>query len=65
MKTKTKANKYVYLHVVQGRYDAYGFEDVAQSESMSDALADLKSHRENEPGVQFRLIERRERNDAS
>ena len=62
---KTKTNKYTYLYVVQGQYDAYGFEDVTQSESFIEALADLKSHRENEPGVQFRLINRRERNDVS
>ena len=62
MKTK---NKYVYLHVVQGQYDTYGFEDIVQSESFTEALADLKSHRENEPSVQFRLINRRERNDVS
>lgn len=57
-----KKNKYVYLHVVQGMY-CLGWEDLTQSESLSEAMADLKAYRENEIGV-FRLIKRRELNDG-
>jgi hypothetical protein len=52
-------NKYTYLYVVQGRYA--GWEDLSQSESRREALADLRAYRMNEHG-EFRMISRRERN---
>jgi len=56
-----KKNKYVYLHVVQGMYE-FGWEDLTQSESWSEARDDLKAYRNNEAGS-FRMIKRRELNN--
>lgn len=56
------ANKYVYLHVVQGNY-GQGWEDVTAEEKRSEARARLREYRENEPQYAHRLIRRRERNE--
>jgi hypothetical protein len=52
-------NKYSYLWIVQGFYNAW--EDLTASESWLEAKTDLKAYRDNEKGV-FRLIQRRELN---
>lgn len=60
---KKKANKYLYLYVVQGRYgDTYGFEDLCESEDYKEAVADLRAYRINEIGYPHRLVHRRELN---
>jgi len=46
------------LYIVQGNY-GYGWEDLAASTKWSEAKADLKAYRENQPGP-YRLIKRRE-----
>lgn len=47
-------------HVVQGNYGyGHGWEDLTAAETRKEALADLRSYRENELGVPFRLIKRR------
>lgn len=48
--------KYVYLHVIQGKY---GWEDVTQDENYQVARALLKDYNENEPATPHRLISRR------
>lgn len=60
MKSKSK-NKYQYLYVLQGNYDAYGWEDLTTSEHRKDVRADLRSYHENEGGS-YRIIRRRELN---
>jgi len=55
-------NKFVYLHVVQGYYGTYGWEDLTQSEVRKEARDNLREYRENEPGTPHRLIQRRELN---
>ena len=54
-------NKFVYLHIVQGDYGC-GWEDIAASESRSEACDDLRAYRANAPEYSYRLIERRELN---
>lgn len=58
-----KQNKFTYLFVVQGFY-SQGWEDLTQSENHTEARADLKAYRENEPGA-FRIIQRRELNSQT
>lgn len=54
-------NKYSYLHVVQGYYgDAYGWEDITESESYHESRRTLREYRENAPEYTYRLIKRRE-----
>jgi hypothetical protein len=56
-----KANKFVYLFVVQGNYGyGHGWEDLAASEVRKEAREDLKAYRENEPQYAHRMIQRRE-----
>lgn len=58
------ANKYIYLHVIQGHYPGgNGWEDEAASESIREARADLRAYRENSP-YPSRMISRREPNPA-
>ena len=57
-----RANKYIYLHVLQGNYGyGHGWEDLTASESYTEVRNDLKAYRENEGGC-YRLIQRREIN---
>lgn len=50
------------IHVVQGNYGyGHGWEDVTAADTRKEALAHLREYRENERGVPFRLIRRRER----
>jgi len=59
-----RANKYLYLRVVQGNYGyGHGWEDVAASEDFREARADLKAYRVNDPGNPYRMIKRRELNE--
>lgn len=55
-----KQNKYEYIWIIQGRYGCYGWEDLTASEIYREAKIDLKAYRENERGIPFRLIQRRE-----
>lgn len=64
MTTKQKVNKYLYLHVIQGIYGPYGWEDVDQSESYREARINFRLYRENEPDYPHRMIQRRELNPA-
>ena len=58
-----KANKYLYLHVIQGLYDpSYGWEDVDQSENYAEARTNYKLYKINEPLYPHRMIKRRELN---
>jgi len=59
---RMKGNKYTYLWVIQGRYGIYGWEDLTCSELYREARIDLQSYRENERGIPFRIIQRRELN---
>ena len=50
------------IHVVQGNYGyGHGWEDLTAEGTRKEALARLREYRENEAGVSFRLIRRRER----
>ncbi|NCB44111.1 MAG: hypothetical protein EOM59_16055 [Clostridia bacterium] len=59
-----KQNKYLYLHVIQGNYVGYGWEDLSAygQDEYKEARSDLKAYRENERGIPHRLIRRREIN---
>ncbi len=50
------------IYVVQGNYGyGHGWEDVTAAETWKEAKANLREYRENERGVPFRSIRRRER----
>ena len=50
------------LYVVQGNYGyGHGWEDVTAEETSKEAKVRLREYRENERGVPFRMIRRRER----
>jgi hypothetical protein len=50
------------VFVVQGNYGyGHGWEDVTAEESSKEARDRIREYRENERGVPFRLIRRRER----
>jgi hypothetical protein len=52
--------KYIYLHVLQGDYGyGHGWEDICQSESRKEMVADRKSYRDNAPEYAYRIIARR------
>lgn len=55
-------NKYLYLFVVQGKYDLK-YEDLCSSENRKEAREDLKSYRGNEMNlgkiIHYRIIKRR------
>lgn len=53
-----KANKYEYLHILQGDY-GFGWEDLCAEESRTEVRARLREYRENEGG-NYRIIQRRE-----
>lgn len=54
------ANKYVYLHVLQGNYGyGHGWEDLTAEESRREILKRLREYRSNEGG-NYRIIKRRE-----
>jgi hypothetical protein len=56
---KTRLTKYVVVYVVQGNYGyGDGWEDLCCSDVRSEARADLKAYRENDPNP-TRLIRRR------
>lgn len=58
-----RANKFTYLHVVQGNY-GFGWEDCCASENVRESRDDLKAYRENAPEYPYRLIKRRELNNV-
>lgn len=61
--TKTKkANKYLYLIIVQEYVNGYGWEDSCTEETTQDARKQVKCYREN--GIPARIIRRRELNPA-
>lgn len=55
-------NKYIYLHIVQGNYGAYGWEDIDCSVYRKEARDSLRTYRLNAPEYSYRLIQRRELN---
>ena len=57
-----RINKYLYAWVIQGKYGAYGWEDVSEYDSGKEALSDYKAYREAEPQYRHRMIRRREHN---
>jgi hypothetical protein len=65
--TKSKrVPKTQVIHVVQGNYGyGHGWEDVTAEDTRKEALVRLREYRENEVGVPFRLIRRRERISAA
>jgi len=59
----SKANKYLYLFVVQGNYGyGDGWEDLTAAERGKEAIDDLVAYRTNAPEYGYRLIQRRELN---
>lgn len=61
-----KTYKYNYYKVLQANY-GYGWDDIAwydtrERDQMVELKRDWRSYRENEPGVPFRIIQRRELN---
>jgi hypothetical protein len=61
-----RAPKTKLVYVVQGNYGyGHGWEDLTAEESGNEAKARLREYRENEHGVPFRLIRRRERIEGS
>ena len=53
------------IHVVQGHYGyGHGWEDVTAEDTRKEAMARIREYRENERGVPFRLIRRREKIEA-
>lgn len=60
--TSGRAPKTKIVHVIQGNYGyGRGWEDVTAANDRNEALTRLREYRENEPGVPFRRIQRRER----
>jgi hypothetical protein len=58
----TRARKTQIMWVVQGNYGyGHGWEDVTAEENWKEAKERLREYRENERGVPFRAIRRRER----
>ena len=54
------------IHVVQGNYGyGHGWEDVTAEDTRKEAMARIREYRENERGVPFRLIRRREKIEAA
>jgi len=51
--------KYDYVNVVQGYYGYCGWEHVCTSDKRSEAIANLREYRENEPEYAHRIIRRR------
>jgi len=51
--------QYETLHVVQGYYGGFGWEDLTASTDRREAAADVAAYRTNEPGGLFRLVTRR------
>ena len=57
-----RAPKTKIIYVVQGNYGyGQGWEDVTAEETSKEARDRIREYRENERGVPFRLIRRRER----
>lgn len=53
------------VYNVEGNYGyGYGWEVVCASLDRKEARADLRAHRDNEPGVPFRITKRRERKEG-
>ena len=54
--------KTVDCYDIQGDYGhGDGFETVCSASSWKEAKADIKDHRENEPGIPFRIKKYREK----
>lgn len=53
-----RINKYLYEINVQGKYSS-GWEDVTGARNWSEARKHKREYRENEPGIPFRIIQRR------
>jgi hypothetical protein len=54
------------IWVVQGNYGyGHGWEDVTAAETWKEAKQNIREYRENESGVPFRVIRRRERIEAA
>jgi len=52
--------QYETLHVVQGYYGGFGWEDLTASTDRREAAADVEAYRTNERGGLFRLVARRQ-----
>ena len=62
MSTTKRVPKTQVIFVVQGNYGyGHGWEDVTAETTRAEAKQRLREYRENEQGVPFRLIRRRER----
>lgn len=46
---------------VQGHYGHHGYECVTAEETRGGARQRLREYRENEPGIAFRIVKKRER----
>ena len=60
MSAHSEHQKYEYLHVLQGQYNALdGWEDLTSSEDRVPILSDLEAYNRNEPEYPHRIIRRR------
>jgi hypothetical protein len=57
-----RPNKYKYIFVVQGNYGSYGWEDVAESNTLKEAQYNLTEFRISSGPDPHRIIQRREPN---
>ena len=56
-------NKFSYIHVVQGNYGHFGWEDVAESDTHKEARYNLREFRISSGPAPHRIIQRRVLNE--
>lgn len=56
-------NKFSYIHVVQGNYGSYGWEDLAESDTRKEARYNLREYRISSGPASHRIIQRRVLNE--
>ena len=56
-------NKFSYIHVVQGNYGHFGWEDVAESDTRKEACYNLREFRISSGPAPHRIIQRRVLNE--
>lgn len=57
-----RINKYLYIWVLQGKYQPYGWEDLTAENTYTEIRKRRREYRENDPGVSLRIVRRREPN---
>jgi len=58
-------NKFSYIHVVQGNYGCYGWEDLAESDTRKEARYNLREYRISSGPAPHRIIQRRVLNEPA